>query len=81
MDTMILNKKDGTTEEVEIMMSFKLEEFNNSDYVFYKNNEGAYFAAKYIEKDGNTELITDLSENERNVLSRIFDKFKKGGIL
>jgi len=80
MDTMILNKKDGTTEEIEIMMSFKLEEFNNSDYVIYKSND-EYYAAKYKEIGGNTELITDLSDKEKNSLSKIFDKFKKGGIL
>ena len=80
MDKMILNKIDGTTEEVEIVRSFKLENLNQDDYVIYKNNN-KYYGAKYIENNGNTDLITDLSDMEKNALSEIFDKLSKGGII
>lgn len=49
-------------------MTFKLEEFNNVDYVIYKNNE-KYYATKYFEKDGNTDLTTCLSND--NIRARI----------
>jgi hypothetical protein len=80
MDTMILNKADGATEEVEIVMTFKLEKFNNDDYVIYKNND-KYYAAKYVENGENTDLTTDLSDDEKQSLSEMFDKLRNGGIL
>lgn len=80
MDTMTLNKNDGTTETVEIVMTFKLDKFNNDDYVIYKSND-KYFGARYLEKDENTDLITDLSDDEKKALSDIFDKFRKGGMI
>ena len=80
MDTMILNKVDGSTEEIEIVMTFKLEYFNNNDYVIYKQNN-EYYAAKYVEKDENTELITDLSDEEKKSVSQIFEKLHKGGVI
>jgi len=80
VDTMTLNKSDGTTLEVEIVMTFKLEDFNDDDYVIYKSNN-EYYAAKYFEVDGNTNLITDLSEEEKKSLSKIFERLHKGGIL
>lgn len=80
MDKMTLNKSDGTTEEVEIVMTFKLENFNNDDYVIYKNNE-KFFGAKFFEKEGNTELITDLSDEEKEAVSNLFNKLHEGGII
>lgn len=81
MDKMVLNKSDGTVEEVEIVMTFKLENFNNDDdYVIYKNKD-RFYAAKYFERDGNTDLNTDLSDEEKTALSSFFDKLRKGGIL
>ena len=80
MDILTLNKNDGNKEEVEIVMTFKLEQFNNNDYVIYKcKNE--YYGAKYIEKNTTTELITNLSKEERDALSKIFDKLHEKGIV
>lgn len=80
MDTMILNKQDGTKEEIEIVTTFKLEKFNNYDYVIYRiNNE--FFAAKCIEKEGNTDLQTDLSDEEKKSVTEIFKKLCEGGII
>ena len=80
MDIMILNKMDGTTEVVEIVMTFKLEKFNNDDYVIYKNND-RFYAAKYIEKYGNTHLKTNLEDDEKKLLFEMFDKLRNGGII
>ena len=38
MDKMLLNKNDGTSEEVEIVMTFKLKEISDDNYVFYRND-------------------------------------------
>jgi len=80
MDTMTLTKKDGTTEEVEIVMTFKIEKYNNNDYVIYKSQE-KYYAARFIEKEGNTELITELSDEEKAGVTKIFKKLHEGGII
>jgi len=80
MDTMILNKKDGSTEIAEIVTTFKLENFNNNDYVIYKNNK-EYYAARYEEKEGSVDLITDLTDEEKKALNNIFEKLHKGGVI
>lgn len=80
MDTITLNKTDGTTEIVEIVLSFKLEGLNNDDYVIYKNNE-KYFAAKYLDDDRETNLITDLSDDEKKAIEMVFNKFHEEGII
>lgn len=79
-EIMTLTKKDGSIEEIEILMTFKIEKFNNSDYVFYKSNN-EYYAAKFLEKDENTELITDLTTEEEEILTELFDKMREGEIL
>lgn len=80
MDTMILTKEDGTTEEVEIVITFKLERFNNNDYVFYRIKD-KYYGARFIEENGSSNLITDLSSEEKESLSEIFKKMHEGGII
>ncbi|HHW69509.1 MAG TPA: DUF1292 domain-containing protein [Tenericutes bacterium] len=80
MDTMTLNKLDGTTEEVEIMMTFKLERFNDNDYVIYKSLD-KFYAARYVENNGITNLETNLSEDEKEDLSKVFNKLREGGII
>lgn len=79
MDTILLTKKDGTQEEVELIMTFKVDKFNN-DYVFYRNNK-KYYAAKYVEKGEKTILSTELSEEEKVALSAFFNKLHEGGKL
>lgn len=80
MDTMTLIKEDGTTEEVEIVMTFKIEKYKKNDYVIYKSND-KYFGARFVEKDGNTELNTDLSDVEKGEIAKIFMKLHEGGII
>lgn len=80
MDTMTLTKTDGTTEEVEIVITFKLEELNDKDYVIYKSN-GEYYGASFIEKDNITELDTNLTFEEQEKMTQVFEKLHKGGII
>lgn len=77
---MTLNKSDGSTEEIEIVMTLKLENINNNDYVIYKSKD-KYFGARYLEENGNTELITDLSDIEKKSLSELFDKLNNGEMI
>ncbi len=79
MDLVTLITKDNKEMEVEIVMSFKIDEFN-SDYVIYKDSDG-YYAAKYIVKDNTTILDTDLTEKEKNSINLIFEELKKEGVL
>ena len=79
MDLVTLKTKDNKEIKVEIVMSFKIDEFN-TDYVIYKDND-SYYAAKYIVENDKTILDTDLTEKEKNSLNLIFDELKKEGVL
>ena len=80
MDKMILNKNDGTAIEVEIVMTFKLEKYNNNDYVIYKHSN-EYFGAKYKEENEITTLDTNLSNNEKKDLNKAFEELSKIGVI
>ena len=80
MDTMTLVNADGTKEEIEIVVTFKIKEFNDNDYVIYKNNDD-FFGARYIEENDNVDLITDLSKEEQKAMSEIFEKLRKGEVI
>lgn len=79
MDTMMLRKSDGTDVEVELVLTFKLKEFDHN-YVFYKVDNEVY-AARYIEEGDTTKLDTKLSKEEKSVLNDFFASLKKGGKL
>lgn len=80
MDKLILTNIDGTTLEVEIVATFKIQELGDSDYVIYKDNN-KYFGARYEETNGTVDLITDLSDNEKKLLNEVFDKLCEGEII
>jgi len=80
MDTMTLTNVDGTTEEVEIVMTFKLENINNKDYVIYKS-KGEYYGASFLENKNITELDTNLSTEEQEQMAQVFETLHKGGII
>lgn len=80
MDTMTLTNIDGTTEEVEIVMTFKLENKDNKDYVIYKS-KGEYYGASFTENNNICELDTNLSYEEQEQMAQVFEKLHKGGII
>ena len=80
MDTMTLTNNNGTKEEIEIIMTFKLENISDKDYVIYKS-KGEYYGASFIENNNLTELNTNLSYEEQEQLSQVFEKLHKGGII
>lgn len=80
MDKMLLFKKDGTAIYVEVVVTFKLEKFNNSNYVIYKL-ENEFYGAKYTETSENTVLNANLSEDEKKELNIVFENFSKSGVI
>lgn len=80
MDNMTLIKTDGSEIEVEIITTFQIKEFDNNDYVIYKD-EDKFYAAKYIDDGENVSLITNLSDKEKIALSDVFKKLKQGGVI
>lgn len=80
MDNMTLIKTDGSEVEVEIITTFQIKEFDNNDYVIYKD-ENKFYAAKYIDDGENVSLITNLSDKEKIALSDVFKKLKQGGVI
>ena len=80
MDNMTLIKADGTEVEVEIIVTFQIKEFNNDDYVIYKD-ENKFYADKYVDDGENVTLITSLSDKEKVALSDVFKKLKQGGVI
>ena len=80
MNTITLTKNDGTTEEIEIVMTFKLEEISDKDYVIYKSN-GDYYGASFVVKDDITDLDTNLTFEEQEQMNEVFEKLHKWGII
>ena len=79
MNIMTLNKSDGTTEEVELIARFKLDKFEH-DYIFYRLND-EHYAAKFIENENDTMLITSFTKEETKALTKIYESLVKGGRL
>lgn len=76
---MILTTKDGQKKPVEIIASFKIDEFD-SEYVIYKvDNE--FYGAKYINKDNCSELNTNLNDKEKEIINNFYLKCKKEGVI
>ena len=80
MDSMTLIKSDGTEVEVEVILTFQIKEFNNKDYVIYKDNE-KFYAASYNDDGESVSLDTDLLDEEKIALSDMFKKLKQGGVI
>ena len=80
MDTMTLIKSDGSEVEVEVILTFQIKEFDNKDYVIYKDDE-KFYAASYIDDEENVSLNTNLSDEEKVALSDVFKKLKQGGVI
>lgn len=76
-----ITKGNGTLEKMELILDFKLQQFNKN-YIFYKsvNDNDVYYAASYEEEknEGYSNLDTNLSEEEKEILNGIFKKFLKG---
>jgi len=81
-DYIVITKDDGSTEQMEIVATFRLEE-TSKDCIFYKSlnsNDEHYYAASF-EKDADySNLNTNFSEYEKEQLNKIFETLKYGGV-
>lgn len=76
---MFLKTNNGEKKQVDIIATFKIERYDG-DYVIYKlDNE--YYGAKYKNKDNSSELITDLSDEEKKIINEFYIKFQKAGVI
>lgn len=67
-DFITINNIDGTKKNAELVNKFEIQGLGK--YVIYKL-DGVLYGAKY-EFDGiNTKLITDLTDNEKNILNEL----------
>lgn len=74
---MNLITRDGEEKQAEIIVSFKIEGYNG-DYVIYKIGND-YFGAKYKNMNNSSELITDLSIQEKILINNFYSVFQKEG--
>lgn len=80
-DYIIITLSDGSTEKMEVVATFRLEE-TSKDCIIYKSiNNQKYYAASYNTDSDYSNLDTNFSESEKEQLNKIFNKLKLGGDL
>lgn len=67
-----ITEKNGKKKKVEVIFRFRDEE-NNTFYIVYKHNN-EYFAAKYDDVVGTSNLNTDLNKEELAMLEALLNK-------
>lgn len=70
---MKLSTKDGE-KMAEIIYTINIE--NMGDYVIYKVDD-EFYGAKYKYNGEDTDLITDLSDEEKEALNKAFEKMEE----
>lgn len=80
-DNILIAKSDGTTEEMKVVTTFRLEESSKNIIIYKELDNDKYYAASYKEKgDSNyADLNTDFTNKEKEQLSKIFDELIRGG--
>lgn len=78
-DYITITKNDGSTEKMEVVATFRLED-TSKDCIIYKDLHGnKYYAASYNNSLDFTNLNTDFTEKEKEQIKQIFDELKNGG--
>lgn len=72
-DYITINTKDGIKKEAELVSKFEIE--NLGQYVIYTLDDKLYGAKYYIEDD-TTKLITNLSDEEKEILNEVVQKLE-----
>ncbi len=80
-DNILIAKSDGTSEEMEVVATFRLEESSKNIIIYKELDNDKYYAASYNERDDSnyTDLNTDFTDKEKEQLNKLFDKLIKGG--
>lgn len=78
-DYITIAKADGTSEQMEVVATFKLEE-SAKDCIIYKSLNGEkYYAASYSGNSDYSNLNTDFTDKEIEQLNQIFKALNYGG--
>ncbi len=67
-----IKDKNGNSKKAEVILRFKDEE-NNNFYIIYRYND-EYFAAKYDDVIGTSQLDTNLTDKELEILEGLLNK-------
>ena len=67
-DFITIKTGDGVTKKAELVTKFEVQGLG--EYVIYKL-DGCFYGAKYKFNGTNTQLITDLTDSEKNILNEI----------
>lgn len=78
-DYITVPKADGTTEQMEVVATFKLEEAAKNCIIYKSLNSEEYYAASYNDDLDYSSLNTDFSDKEKEQLNQIFKALNYGG--
>lgn len=79
-DYITIAKADGTSEQMEVVATFKLEETSKDCIIYRSLQENKYYAAQYDKNSDYSVLNTDFTPEEKEQLNKIFETLNKGGI-
>jgi len=78
-DYITIAKNDGSTEQMEVVATFRLED-TSKDCIIYKDlQENKYYAASYNSDLDYSNLNTEFTEKEKEQLNQIFEALNYGG--
>ena len=78
-DYITIVKDDGSTEQMEVVATFRLEE-TAKDCIIYKSlNDNKFYAASYNGDLDYVNLNMDFTEKEKEQLNKIFEALNYGG--
>ena len=78
-DYITVTKSDGSTEQMEVVATFKLVD-TSKDCIIYKSLlENKYYAASYDADLDYSILNTEFTEKEKEQLNKIFAELNYGG--
>lgn len=80
-DFITIAKIDGSSEQMEVVATFKLEESSKNCIIYKSINDQKYYAASYDTDLDYSNLNTDFSESEKEQLNKIFNTLNFGGEL
>lgn len=76
-DVIVILRTSNGEKQADIIVSFNIEGYDG-EYVIYKvDNE--YFGAKYKNQNDSSELISDLSEHEKQIINEFYLEYQKEG--
>ena len=78
-DYICVTKSDGSTEQMEVVATFRLEETSKDCIIYKRINDTKYYAASYDSNTDYSNLNTNFSEVEKEQLNKIFEALNYGG--